>query len=91
MGCAHRRLERMFVVAVVAAVVEAAVAGVAVAVEAAVAGVAVAVRMLWGLADDVAEVCQYLVQHTATHCNTLQHTATHCNLLHLTATHTLKQ
>jgi len=28
-----------------------------------------------------------LLQHTATHCNTLQHTATHCNTLHHTATH----
>jgi len=27
------------------------------------------------------------LQHTATHCNTLQHTATHCNTLQLTATH----
>jgi len=23
----------------------------------------------------------YILQHTATHCNTLQHTATHCNIL----------
>jgi len=28
-----------------------------------------------------------LLQHTATHCNTLQHTATHCNTLQHTATH----
>jgi len=28
-----------------------------------------------------------ILQHTATHCNTLQHTATHCNTLQLTATH----
>ena len=29
----------------------------------------------------------YILQHTATHCNTLQHTATHCNTLQHTATH----
>ena len=28
-----------------------------------------------------------MLQHTATHCNTLQHTATHCNTLRLTAAH----
>jgi len=28
-----------------------------------------------------------LLQHTATHCNTLPHTATHCNTLQHTATH----
>jgi len=28
-----------------------------------------------------------VLQHTATHCNTLQHTATHCNTLQHTATH----
>ena len=28
-----------------------------------------------------------VLQHTATHCNTLQHTATHCNTLQRTATH----
>jgi len=28
-----------------------------------------------------------MLQHTATHCNTLQHTATHCNTLQHTATH----
>ena len=28
-----------------------------------------------------------ILQHTATHCNTLQHTATHCNTLQHTATH----
>jgi len=28
-----------------------------------------------------------LLQHTATHCNTLQHTATHCNTLQHTAIH----
>jgi len=33
----------------------------------------------------VSDVC--VVQHTATHCNTLQHTATHCNTLQHTATH----
>jgi len=27
------------------------------------------------------EICLYVLQHTATHCNTLQHTATHCNTL----------
>jgi len=31
--------------------------------------------------------CNILLQHTATHCNTLQHTATHCNTLQHTATH----
>jgi len=30
---------------------------------------------------------EILLQHTATHCNTLQHTATHCNTLQHTATH----
>ena len=30
-----------------------------------------------------------LLQHTATHCNTLQHTATHCNTLQHTATNLL--
>jgi len=29
----------------------------------------------------------WILQHTATHCNTLQHTATHCNTLQHTATH----
>ena len=29
----------------------------------------------------------HILQHTATHCNTLQHTATHCNTLQHTATH----
>jgi len=29
-----------------------------------------------------------LLQHTATHCNSLQHTATHCNTLHHTHTAT---
>jgi len=28
-----------------------------------------------------------LLQHTASHCNTLQRTATHCNTLQLTSTH----
>jgi len=28
-----------------------------------------------------------ILQHTATHCNTLQHTATHCNILQHAATH----
>jgi len=29
----------------------------------------------------------WILQHTATHCNTLRHTATHCNTLQHTATH----
>ena len=32
-------------------------------------------------------MCVCVVQHTATHCNTLQHTATHCNTLQHTASH----
>ena len=36
----------------------------------------------------------YILQHTATHCNTLQHTAntaTHCNTLQHTATHSARR
>jgi len=29
----------------------------------------------------------FILQHTASHCNTLQHTATHCNILRHTASH----
>jgi len=36
-------------------------------------------------ADEV--VWTALLQHTATHCDTLRHTATHCNTLRHTATH----
>jgi len=32
-------------------------------------------------------LCQYVLQHTATHCNTLQHIATHRNTPQHTATH----
>jgi len=37
------------------------------------------------LAVSLLFVCNTLLQHTATHCNTLQHTATHFNTLQHTA------
>jgi len=33
------------------------------------------------------DVDEWVIRHTATHCNTLQHTATHYNILQHTATH----
>ena len=33
---------------------------------------------------------RWMLQHTATHCNTLRHTATHCNTLQHTATHWMR-
>ena len=38
--------------------------------------------------DSCSHSPSYILQHTATHCNTLQHTATHCNTLHHTFIYT---
>jgi len=39
------------------------------------------------LTPSIREVCCRVLQHTATHSNSLQHTATHCNTLQHTALH----
>ena len=38
-------------------------------------------------ASPCTHVCLWLLQHNATHCNTLHHTAAHCSTLQHTATH----
>ena len=41
----------------------------------------------WWLSYFWKDASKTLLQHTATHCNTLQHTATHCTILHHTVTY----